>query len=129
MTPKPGSDLRSDILAGLRTTVEARLNKGIEDIYRHRVRFLVRKLRVRGAWAFVIAQPIERSGRIVNWRRTAYARAVRKGIGGAKFEERVVGLLQKVGRRTWQTRNVNIGMRGQIWWDWAKRYGAPPAIF
>ncbi len=56
--PPPGSELRKDVLNGLRPAVEKRLGAKVE--------FNVTLIRVQGEWAFVVADPQRRGGRPID---------------------------------------------------------------
>lgn len=58
MVPRPGSELRRDVLGGLRPAIEKRLGTGIE--------FNVTLIRVQGGWAFVVADPQRPGGRPID---------------------------------------------------------------
>lgn len=61
VVPPPGSPLRRAVLEALRPEIERRLGPSLE--------FKVMLFRIQGDWAFVVADPLRRGGKLIDGRR------------------------------------------------------------
>ena len=115
-TPARGSAERKAILNALRVPVQRNVHQSVE--------FRILRLRVQSGWAFVEAEPQRPGGGKINYRGTRYWPAVQAGAFGGL----VHGLLRKQGGR-WRVVTYVVGASDVVYSPWARRYGAPRAIF
>ena len=114
--PKPGSELRKEIIDSLREKV-------IKDIGKKCV-FKIDELNVKKDWAFMRGVPLEANGNKMDYRKTKYAEALREGI----FDDWICALLKKYHGK-WQVKIFCIGSTDVPWTEWPDKFLAPPEIF
>ena len=103
-------------LDGARVPVAAALGKP--------VLLLVSHLGVSGDWAFLRADMQGPGGAQVDFAGTPLADAARNGAVSRSY----AALLRRQGE-AWVVVDKAIGPTDVAWEDWARRHGAPPAIF
>ncbi|MGH1353322.1 MAG: hypothetical protein ACRBBN_21320 [Methyloligellaceae bacterium] len=86
--------------------------------------FVVRKLKVKGEWAYLEAVPRLRNGGKVNYNITKFRDAVKEGL----FDE-WVGVLLKRNFGSWVVKTHIIGATDYPVVAWPKKFGASAEIF
>ncbi len=107
---------RATLLDSAREPVSAALGKP--------VLFRVRQLRHQGDWAFLLATMEERDGHPLDYAGTPKAEIAAQGYASHLY----AALLHRT-PKGWTVAANAIGPTDVAWADWAKRYGAPEAIF
>ena len=115
-TPKQGSPERKQIVDALRVVVAKELGKSVV--------FRIDALHVENGWAFLRGIPLKQSGEPMDYRGTPF----QKSIDAGTFDDWICALLKKEGKG-WRVMEQVIGATDVPFADWAKRYGAPPALF
>jgi hypothetical protein len=117
-TAQPAADQaeRAAILDAARVPVAETLRKP--------VLFKVGHLAREGDWAFLIADMEERGGVPLDYRDTPLSGPAAQGYLSRKY----AALLRREGDR-WTVVQKAIGPSDVAWAGWAKRFGAPKAIF
>jgi len=107
---------REAILSTLRGPVEKQL--------RQQTVFKVQHLKVQDGWAYLSAVPQRPGGKAMDYGQSVYQKQIELGA----FEDSINALLRKRGEN-WTVVTYNIGATDVVWLPWAKKYGAPEAIF
>lgn len=102
---------RATILDALRTPVASDLGTLVE--------FVVRRTRICGDWAFVIATPQKKGGGAIRWTGTVCAGDTSHLAGG---------LLRRSGA-TWTLVGYALCPSDVAWSDWPEKFNAPQALF
>ena len=115
-TPKFGGAERVAILDALRVPVQKDIGQ--------RVVFRVSWMKSEGGFAFIDGEPLQPSGRSIDYRTTKFATAVRDGVFGGGVD----ALLRwRDGR--WEIVDYDLGATDVVWEPWEAQYGAPHGIF
>jgi hypothetical protein len=108
----PDGEERRLVLDAMRGAVERDL--------RQPVIFKVSTIRVCGAWAFVVAEPIKPDGGPLLWERTICKGDVSHLIGA---------LSQRDEAGAWRLTDYALCPTDVAWENWPEKYGAPQAVF
>lgn len=107
-----------------RTAILDTARKPVASALGKPVLFRVAKLGVSGEWAFLHADMEDAGGKPIDFSGTPRADDAAHGVISRIY----VALLHRTGS-TWRVVANAIGPTDVAWEDWARRYGAPPAIF
>lgn len=114
--PAAGTAERKQLLDAVRVPLEQRLHQP--------VRFVVRQIKVSGAWAFLRASMQDADGRPINYVGTEFEGAAEEGMMSKEY----VALLKRSGD-AWTVQVDRVGPSDVAWTTWAQDYGAPEGIF
>lgn len=84
----------------------------------------VLQLRVLGDWAFVHATMLGGDGKEISYAGTRYQDAAEHGLKSDRY-----AALLKRDANGWHVQAHAVGPTDVAWQDWARTYGAPPALF
>lgn len=108
---------RKAVLDALRVPVSAEVHA--------QVLFQVKQFKVLSGWAFVGAMPVQADGvTMLDYHGTPYQTDVEHG----DFDYGLFALLHQVGGK-WKVATYKLGAGDIPYVDWAKKYGAPAALF
>lgn len=107
---------RKILLDALRPAIERDLGQPVQ--------FVVRSLKVQGAFAFAVVRPRDAAGRAIDFRQTRYAEALE---AGAFDGDTTYALLHDRGTH-WIVRDFAVGPTDVAYADWPERYNAPAAL-
>lgn len=112
-----GDPVRAVVLDALRATAEADLGQ--------RVKFVVRKLRTCGDFAFVLAVPQTPDGAEIDFASTRHAERIDQGaFDGAD----TYALLRRAGG-AWRAVAYAVGPTDVVWLEWQEKFALPAALF
>lgn len=112
-----GDPLRAELLDALRATAEEDLGQ--------QVKFVVRKLRTCGDFAFVLAVPQTPGGEPIDFERTRHAERIAEGA----FDGPDTFALLRRAAGIWGTSDYAVGPTDVVWIDWQQRFALPGALF
>ena len=111
-----GTAQRAELLDALRAVIAKDLGQP--------VKFVVRDMRVRGDWAFIVARPQTPAGGEIDFSKTRYAERQREGVLDG---DTLYALLRHVGGK-WTVADFMIGPTDVGWMDWQETHGVPPGV-
>lgn len=92
----------------------------IESDLQQPVIFVVRTIRVCGAWAFVVAEPVKPDGGAIKWQSTICKGDVSHLVGA---------LVQRGATGAWTLKDYALCPADVVWENWPEKHGAPQALF
>jgi len=109
----------------LRTVLLDTLRPEIAEDLGQPVKFVVRRLRTCGDWAFALVEPQTPAGGAIDFSATRHAERIEQGA----FDGASTYAL--IGRRggAWRVRSFAIGPTDVVWLGWVDEFGAPEALF
>lgn len=110
--PKAGSEERRLVIEAARQPIEADVGE--------KITLPARILRVSSEWALVVGTPARAAGGAIDWSKTIYADAVKKG----EFTGEAAVLLARDGKG-WRVVTYSVGYGKSIWETWDEEFGAP----
>ena len=103
---------RRELLDGMRSSI-------VRDL-RQPVQFKVRRIRVCGAWAFVVAEPIQPDGKTILWKQTICKGDVSHLVGALEYKD---------SSGKWALKDYALCPTDVAWEDWPTKYSAPKVLF